>query len=327
MLKNKRIFSLFFAIPFFLGLFSCENSPFFQDKNSLLLKEPSLKVLSWNVQNLFDWKDDGSKYPEFRSQNYVWNKKTLYNKMERIHFFFQELSFYPDIVIFQEVESLAVIELLFSRFFKANPYPFMMGSPDKKIQVIVLSRLPFMEVEFLSLEDLPDANSREFIKVVFPWQDEIISLVGVHLKSWVGTPKRNKYIRSQELTSLGEWLEEDYQKGRIVLIVGDLNQSQEESLLGSSIGKLGDSNLFMRDLTYGREYGTYYRKKSFYWLDGALVSENLGQDKEISLEVLDFPFLKNFKGTPFFFSRYAIEGTSDHFPFLLEIKIKKDYKD
>lgn len=320
-LNNKIVLPSFIFL--FLGLFSCDNNPFFKEKSNLEVKS-SITILSWNLQNLFDWQEDGFKYPEFQKRTYLWNKKTVYNRLESITQFFKELSFYPDIVIFQEIESIEIINLLFSRFLKEIPYPFVLGSPDKKIQVILLSKVNFIEVEFLSLEGLPDANNREFIKVVFPWQNEVISLVGVHLKSWVGTPKRNRYIRNQELTSLGEWLEPDYKKGRTVLIMGDLNQSQDFSILGDLYGYLGDSSLLMKDLTYGRDDGTYYRKKTIYWLDGVLIADQLSEDKEISLKVLNFDFLQDEKGAPFSFSRYSIGGISDHFPFLLRIEIKED---
>lgn len=323
MLKHKNCFFSFIYLPLFLGLFSCDSNPFF-NKRQNFVKNPSLTILSWNLQNLFDWQEDGFKYPEFQKKSYVWNKKTVYNRLESITKFFQELPTYPDIVVFQEIESTEIIDLLFSRFFKKTPYSFVIGSPDKKIQVIILSRVNFIEVEFLSLEGLPDANKREFIKVVFPWQNEIISLVGVHLKSWVGTPKRNRYIRQQELTSLGEWLEEDYKKGRTVIIIGDLNQSQDTHILEGPKGFLGDSSLVMEDLTYYREDGTYYRKKALYWLDGVLIANQLKEDKELSLEVLNFPFLQDEKGAPFSFSRYAIEGISDHFPFLFKISVNNN---
>jgi hypothetical protein len=84
-----------------------------------------LSIASYNVQNLFDDKDDGLEYPEFSLGGGKWNaelyRKRLKNVGEALACLGEDRGF-PDILCLVEVEGLSVLEDLSSGPLKKADY-------------------------------------------------------------------------------------------------------------------------------------------------------------------------------------------------------------
>lgn len=117
-----------------------------------------LSIASYNVQNLFDDKDDGLEYPEFSLGGGKWNaelyRKRLKNVGEALACLGGDRGF-PDILCLVEVEGLSVLEDLSSGPLKKADYRWAAcGGPDTSpVRCALLSRYPILRARSHGLMD------------------------------------------------------------------------------------------------------------------------------------------------------------------------------
>lgn len=115
---------------------------------------------SYNVENLFDLKRDGSEYPGYVPGGRLgWNRPMAAVKFQHIARVLDALD--ADILALQEVESRQALEMLNQRL--ALPYPHMAvaGRKSTAVRCALLSRYPLTETETVSV---PGRGSRSILK-------------------------------------------------------------------------------------------------------------------------------------------------------------------
>ncbi|HAP55272.1 MAG TPA: hypothetical protein DCQ16_05015 [Spirochaetaceae bacterium] len=117
-----------------------------------------MSIASYNVQNLFDDKDDGLEYPEFSLGGGKWNaelyRKRLKNVGEALACLGEDRGF-PDILCLVEVEGLSVLEDLSSGPLKKADYRWAAccGPDTSPVRCALLSRYPILRARSHGLMD------------------------------------------------------------------------------------------------------------------------------------------------------------------------------
>jgi endonuclease/exonuclease/phosphatase family metal-dependent hydrolase len=105
-------------------------------------REVVTRIVSWNVQNLFDGSDDGGEYCEYRAEA-GWDRGDYWGRLEKIDAVVHGLSEVrrlPDLLVFQEMESPAIGADLARDFFRRHRYVCSGEPGNTTTQVVVLSR-------------------------------------------------------------------------------------------------------------------------------------------------------------------------------------------
>ena len=113
---------------------------------ALLFGETTLKIVEYNVQNLFDLYYDGAEYEEYiPNTRSNWNIKTYTIKLKHVARVIKELN--ADIVALEEVETLQALKDLRRTLQNIGVYYKYYAIADAKrttVKVAVLSKVPFI---------------------------------------------------------------------------------------------------------------------------------------------------------------------------------------
>ena len=86
-----------------------------------------ISIATYNVQNLFDCKDDGSEYPDFKSSTSKWDCEAAISKLKRTRQVIDAIN--TDIIALEEVENEQVLRALVG----GSEYKFIAFSKAKKL--------------------------------------------------------------------------------------------------------------------------------------------------------------------------------------------------
>lgn len=289
---------------------------------SLFAKD--IHIASYNVENLFDEKNQGSEYKDFKIGRYGWSKKMANIKFSHTLEAIKLIN--ADIIALQEVENKSLIQRLakesgFAYYAFAKPFKSPVG-------VGVLSKYPIISKESIYAGI---KKTRDFLHVNIDIDGKKLGIWVVHFP----TQKHSYKKRLKVAKTLKKAVENS--KDREFLMVGDFNTKiSPKSILQKSFGKLGKKIDFYDpwfSVSYANRYSqVFYGKKSA--LDRMIINKNLydGRDleyKKNSFKVIKDAFLSDKKGYP---NRWKIkgknrrhkgEGYSDHFPIMLTITTDK----
>jgi endonuclease/exonuclease/phosphatase family metal-dependent hydrolase len=218
-----------------------------------------LRILGYNVQNLFDDRDDGGEYAEFTKAG-GWSRSDYYRRLERLDEAIRLASDnrLPDLIVLAEVENAGVGETLAREFLRR--YRWIVADPDGggTTGVVVLSRREPREVRthlavavaLAGGSAVPHGNDPQFFSgagagagaVVVRWEsralveavldldDAPLRLFAAHWKSQSGGEAATEPRRRMEarlfLTASGA--DRALPTDGEVLLIGDLNEDLEE---------------------------------------------------------------------------------------------------
>jgi len=115
---------------------------------------------SYNVENLFDLKRDGSEYPGYVPGGRLgWNRRMAAVKLKHIAHVLDALD--ADILALQEVESREALAMLNRRLDLPYPHMAVAGKKSTAVRCALLSRYPLAETETISV---PGRGSRSILK-------------------------------------------------------------------------------------------------------------------------------------------------------------------
>jgi len=103
----------------------------------------TLKIASWNVENLFDMQREGTEYEEYLPGLHNWTARILEKKLTRLAEVICDLD--ADVLALQEVENdraLRRLQKMLGRVGCPYPYRAVTQSPPTAVHVAVLSRRP-----------------------------------------------------------------------------------------------------------------------------------------------------------------------------------------
>jgi exonuclease III len=186
-----------------------------------IIDAKNFTVASYNVQNLFDLKTDGTEYKEYNpKQNKRWNKKALDIKLNNISKVIKDLD--ATIIALQEIESKQAFRNLKSKLPRYK-YSAFLKNNDTAIGVAILSKVPILNISKIDINAI-QTYSRPILKVKLQIQNKQFIIYINHWRS----KKAPESYRVEYATSLKQDIKKlpansDY------IIVGDFNSNYNEN--------------------------------------------------------------------------------------------------
>ncbi len=180
----------------------------------------SIKVASWNVQNLFDMKRDGSEYKQFVPNRHNWTKRIYQKKIENTAKVICDLG--ADVIGLEEIESdeaLRDLQKYLNRVGCKYPYRAITSSKDTAVHTALLSK-----IKIKSKRDLKVRRSlyRSILEVTLNTNPPLKIFVNHWSSKRHPESKRVVYAKAlrDRLNSLP--------KGSEYIILGDFNSNYNE---------------------------------------------------------------------------------------------------
>lgn len=315
------IFLFLFCIPFHLS--ANEND--------------SLLVVFWNVENFFDYVDDGGgeadkEWSSFGKRR--WTKKRFYAKCNAIAKTFlwigENYGRLPDIIGLAEVENRNVLwKLLNTTLLRKYDYKIIHhDSQDRRgIDVALLYRSSIFKSKSISLK-VPEYDSekmitRDMLHVCLEEEDKgRINVIVNHHPSKFGGAKASERFRSAAMRSLRSLCDSlsDIDAGVPIVAMGDFNDTPDAVQFN-----IMDSLMVNKaDVLHQKGKGTIRYEGEWDLIDMFLVSEDISQKSR--MEIVEVPFLMiydkkypGFKPLRTYSGPQYIGGVSDHCPIILWI--------
>ncbi len=185
--------------------------------------ETTLKIATYNVENLFDLKKDGYEYPEYIPNTKAnWNAKTYKIKLQNISKVIKDID--ADIIALQEIESLqALKDLRYALKQKGLYYQYFKIANRKStsIKVAILSKVPFTYTKEVIVTS--SYKYRNILEVKLNIKNRELYLFVNHWKAKSG-PESQRIISAKALRK--RLKEIGYDKN--IVLLGDFNSDYEE---------------------------------------------------------------------------------------------------
>ncbi len=203
-----------------------------------VLDPPSreIVVLSWNLQTLFDDRDDGVEFPGWSVSRGEWDTEGYRIRLRN----FARAAVAaapggPDVLVLQEIENRRVAEDLAALLPGAWPCRIVSDGEGSALRCAVLSRFPAVEARAHSLDAGPGLRTpelRPLLEVVLDAEGTRLTILAAHWKSKVGGAGETEPARRAQAAlaarRIAEILAED--PAAEVLLAGDLNENPDEWL-------------------------------------------------------------------------------------------------
>lgn len=294
------------------------------------LAQEGMTVVSWNVENLFDCRDDSLKDDsEFLPEGtYRWTRGRYWRKLDNVARTMAALAdndCWPDLVGLCEVENDTVLrDLTRKSTLRVADYRYVMtDSPDRRgVDVALMyqpSRFHLLRHEAIRIpsEEHGLRPTRDILHAVgCVGRGDTLHVLVVHLPSRVGGTKasrQNRRLAAEVLASVVDTL-----RLKHLLVMGDFNAESGDEVFARLTPPL--HSLIPQGRKAAGE-GTYFFRNRWSYLDHMLLSATLFACSERQARVATLPFLLTPEGTPwrtFRGTTYA-GGFSDHLPLTTKI--------
>jgi len=306
--------------------------------------------MSYNVENLFDDRDDGSEYSDYDPGEGTWNTPLYHAKLKNISEAIRATgNGGPDICLLQEVENERVVTDLLEGHLNVLKYRHAITAPKNQsaTTVALLSRYRPRAVFAHSVHLDGGVPLRPILEVWFDIHGDGVVVFNNHWKSKSGGARETEIYRRaaagfirERVASLAE-----ERPDLCIVIAGDLNERVDEyaasggeyptalmigdtgaggtlRLTGSWVEAAAGSSLLFSpwlDTTFrgSYAYAGNWEKIDHFLIAGA--SEGTGFLYS-GFEVIADEFLLDRDGYPRRWSTRTADGYSDHLPILLEMK-------
>jgi len=181
------------------------------------------KLASYNVENLFDMRLDGTEYKNYIPNKDNWTEETLKVKLRNISEVICEMN--ADIVAIQEIEnrnSLRLLQKSLKRYgcvYNHSAISHKKGSP---VQVAILSKIPISKSRDLAVS----ANIRNILEVKFSIKNNPLYIFVNHWNS-KKSPEHKRILSAKALKKRLLSLP----KGTEYILVGDFNSQLQRNTL------------------------------------------------------------------------------------------------
>jgi endonuclease/exonuclease/phosphatase family metal-dependent hydrolase len=213
MRRKTPVVFLLFA---FLALLSCDGR---------------IVVLSYNVENLFDDREDGREYPEYRGQG--WSRQMYQQKLAAVARAVRASSpGGPDILCLQEIESEKALRDLREGYLENMGYRYLVFVPQEGVAATVgcLSRIKVLRTRVHGAGSFRGMPLRHILEMQVEQEGSILYLFNNHWKSKIEGVEATASARRQAaevlVRRIAEILGSEPQAD--LLVVGDLNENLEE---------------------------------------------------------------------------------------------------
>lgn len=204
---------------------------------SLLHGEATLKIATYNVENLFDLKKSGYEYKEYIPNTASnWNQRTYKIKLNNIAKVIKEID--ADIIALQEIESLeALKDLRFTLKQKGLYYQYYKIADYKNTttKVALLSKIPFVYTHEVAVT--PSYKYRNILEAKFKINNQELYILVNHWKSKSGAESQ-RIVSAKKLIKRVQELGQD----KNLVLLGDFNSHYEEYKLFKRKRKHNDTD-------------------------------------------------------------------------------------
>jgi endonuclease/exonuclease/phosphatase family metal-dependent hydrolase len=191
----------------------------------------SLTVLSWNVQALFDGKDQGNEYDEYRISK-GWTQEKYAARLNALAKGIDAIPETPDIIGFLEIENEEILEDIVSSALKDKGYQwtFFARNPGASLGIGIISKYPFTETKSHSIILDGEINPRPMAEVRLDVSGEPLVIFACHWKSKLGDPEITEAQRKASARlALRRITELEMAHSPIpIIVMGDLNENHDE---------------------------------------------------------------------------------------------------
>ena len=294
-------------------LLSCSPSPD---------KEERFVIVTWNMCEFFDSREDGGEYAGWRESD-GWNDAKYNERIKKCVMYMVSNFMDADVIVLEEVESSEVLISLLEGGMKKEGYIYYgIASDESDLSVAFISR-----IKPLSLRLLFVPSSRPMLSLDFDINGEMVRIIGVHLRSRL--KEENKKIRREELLMLKDEAEKC---DCPLIIIGDFNIDpfiHKEEMCDTREGETtlpltGDGSrayggrLFSPYLDYASPLigGTYFFEGQWERLDNILLSSFFFDWEGIEYEgttIIKGGDASDYLGRPLKYDKSTGKGVSDHF--------------
>ena len=252
-----------------------------------------LSIATFNVENLFDGKNDGTEYQDFVIGKSDWSAKAASGKFNDIKKIITELN--ADIIALQEIENEEILKEL----MRSTGYEYFAFSKDKKspIGLGLMSRIRPIETKIFKV---PNVKTRDVVRVKFELDGHEFSLFVNHM------PAQKNSLKSRKTAFIT--LKSVIQDDKNVILLGDFNTPYgSKSLLNDIIVSRNLVDLWQFAPSHKR-----YSHINLSAIDHVVLSKDMIEGGEISYVSGSFEVYKQGGKT-----------YSDHFPLKFKISAAK----
>jgi endonuclease/exonuclease/phosphatase family metal-dependent hydrolase len=318
----------------------------------------SLTLMTWNVHNLFDGKDNGYEYNEFLEAA-GWSTEKYLGRINSISAAIDSINPKPNFIILQEIESLAVLEDIAYSLSGNYKYSHFANNPGMALGLGVISCLPLSDCKVHSITIDGETTPRPALETRLDTNEGSFVVFACHWKSKLGDDVATENVRKSSarviIRRIRELWKNEPDLG--IIVSGDLNENYDEfyrknasmicaltpddiycaSLTGQQKDFLiisinnppspvyfpNDSIVFFSPWTNELEKGSYYYKHNWETIDHFLVSAQFFNNKNWDYQmaaVANYPPFINSSGAPFAYNAKTGMGLSDHLPLLITLR-------
>jgi len=198
-----------------------------------------ITLMTWNIHNLFDGEDNGYEYDEFLSSS-GWSVEKYIGRLNSFASAISRIDPLPDVIMFQEIESAAVLEDLAYYLQAGYTRSFFSKNPGAATGLGLISRLPILEAKAHSITVDDDSIPRPVVEArLHPDRnrqdidldcEEAFVVFVCHWKSKIGGDAATERVRRASarviLRRIRELQETNPMLG--VIVAGDLNLNHDE---------------------------------------------------------------------------------------------------
>jgi endonuclease/exonuclease/phosphatase family metal-dependent hydrolase len=192
----------------------------------------SLSIVTWNLQALFDGRDDGIEYDEYRDSN-GWNNEKY---LARLNNFSKAISSIekkgPDVIALIEVENTGVLKNFADEYLadSAYRYGFFAGLPGYSLGVGLLSRYPLTKTLSHSSNIRGEILPRPVAEVWLEPEGQPIVIFICHWKSKLGGDEATETLRRDAARVILRRIKAIKAENPEIpiLVLGDLNENYDE---------------------------------------------------------------------------------------------------
>ena len=189
----------------------------------ILLYSLDLKIATYNVENLFDDKFDGTEYKEYIPNKHNWTKAILNKKIEHISQVICDLN--ADVIALEEVENKHALNLLqkyLNRVGCKYKYSAITNKNGSAIQVALLSKVPIKSAKDIRVSY--SKNDRDILEVTLNTNPPLTIFANHWRSKSAPESQRLKYAKAliKRIKKMP--------KGKEYIILGDFNSAYNECI-------------------------------------------------------------------------------------------------
>ena len=182
-------------------------------------KTTTVKILSWNLQNLFNDIDEGGEYSEFTVSSGNWNSLLYETRLSNICKILELNN--PDIIALQEVENESVLLDLKKKLSGYNYYA--VTNSKSSIQQGFLSKYQIISTSYIDPNN-NGSNLRDILEVTISIDSSELVLINNHWKSKLGGYTegyrlQSSYVLEKRVLELSN---------KEIIVLGDFNENYNE---------------------------------------------------------------------------------------------------